>query len=193
MAARTCVSRQSASNIGVGVFVRQSRFCSFLLCVNLRSNVNSYSSRQTSTYSTYSTRRSQIFKMCIQRDPYNWSEAMYERYTHAILDYLNITVKRAFEEAKKGYDVVFLKEWKQRWHNQKLIVKGLSKLFMYLVSHQSAINCFALLCIVEPFVFAIMCCFVHHAVFARVVRAFVACVTGSTVGELISWCCVPII
>jgi len=77
-----------------------------------------------------------IFKMCIQRDPYNWSEQMYERYTSAIHNYLVEKVEPSFQAARKqqggGFDAAFLNEWKQRWTNQKLIVKGLSKLFMYL-------------------------------------------------------------
>jgi cullin 1 len=71
--------------------------------------------------------------MCIQRDPYNWTEAMYERYTHSILDYLIAKVAPKMTSASDQYDVAFLKEWKTRWANQKLIVKGFSKLFMYLV------------------------------------------------------------
>jgi hypothetical protein len=81
-----------------------------------------------------------IFKMCIQRDPYNWSEAMYERYTNSILDYLLTKVKISFDKTRSSYDVAFLKEWKTRWNNQKLIVQGLSKLFMYLVTNKKIKN-----------------------------------------------------
>jgi len=73
-----------------------------------------------------------IFKMCIQRDPYNWSESMYERYTHAILNYLLQKVTPALQRVQSQYDTAFLKEWTLRWNHHKLIVKGLSKLFMYL-------------------------------------------------------------
>ena len=84
--------------------------------------------------STYfaSALSSLIFKMCIQRDPYNWSEPMYELYTHSILNYLLTRVQPALQTAHGQYDVAFLKEWKTRWANQKLIVQGLAKLFMYL-------------------------------------------------------------
>ena len=57
---------------------------------------------------------------------------MYELYTHSILDYLLTKVQPAFVAARSQYDVAFLKEWKTRWSNQKLIVQGLAKLFMYL-------------------------------------------------------------
>jgi len=73
-----------------------------------------------------------IFKMCIQRDPYNWSEHMYQRYTQSILNYLLEIVRPSFNSACNSYEIAFLREWTTRWKNQKLIVKGLSKLFMYL-------------------------------------------------------------
>jgi len=73
-----------------------------------------------------------IFKMCIQRDPYNWSEQMYERYTKAISEYLLTKVGPSFLKARDTYDIAFLNEWRLRWKNQKLIVEGLRKLFMYL-------------------------------------------------------------
>ena len=39
----------------------------------------------------------------------------------------------ALTKAKQdGYESGFLREWKQRWANHKLVVTGLSKLFMYL-------------------------------------------------------------
>lgn len=70
--------------------------------------------------------------MCIQRDPFNWSETMYELYTHSILNYLLGQVEPALKNARTQYDVALLREWKHRWSNQKLIVQGLAKLFMYL-------------------------------------------------------------
>lgn len=74
-----------------------------------------------------------IFKMCIQRDPYNWSETMYELYTHSVLNYLLEKVEPALNKAKDTqYDVQLLREWKLRWANHKLVVAGLGKLFMYL-------------------------------------------------------------
>jgi len=73
-----------------------------------------------------------IFKMCIQRDPYNWSEQMYQRYEQAITQYLLHTVAPKLNEARTSHDVAFLREWTLRWNNHKLIVKGLSQLFMYL-------------------------------------------------------------
>jgi len=73
-----------------------------------------------------------IFKMCIQRDPYNWTEKMYDRYSSSILNYLVDKVRPRMQQARESYETAFLKEWKTRWNNQKLIVKGFSKLFTYL-------------------------------------------------------------
>ena len=57
---------------------------------------------------------------------------MYELYTHSILNYLLGQVEPALKNARTQYDVALLREWKHRWSNQKLIVQGLAKLFMYL-------------------------------------------------------------
>eukprot|EP00823_Brevimastigomonas_motovehiculus_P008277 TRINITY_DN7560_c0_g1_i1.p1 TRINITY_DN7560_c0_g1~~TRINITY_DN7560_c0_g1_i1.p1 ORF type:complete len:748 (-),score=168.05 TRINITY_DN7560_c0_g1_i1:227-2470(-) len=73
-----------------------------------------------------------VFKMCIQRDPYNHTEAMYEKYKTSIQEYLTKIVDIRLTEVAKGSDIAFLKEWTIRWANQKLLVRGLSKLFMYL-------------------------------------------------------------
>lgn len=73
-----------------------------------------------------------IFKMCVQREPYNWSADMYEKYTASILEYLEKTCHPALNQAKASYETDFLKEWASRWHKHNLVVKGLSQLFMYL-------------------------------------------------------------
>jgi len=57
---------------------------------------------------------------------------MYELYTHSLLNHLLGPVTDALKKARAQYDVGLLKEWKHRWANQKLIVQGLAKLFMYL-------------------------------------------------------------
>jgi len=74
-----------------------------------------------------------IFRMCIQRDPYNWSEAIYREYSEYLRAYLKKSVVPALRNAQRSaHDVTFLKEWATRWDNQVLIVKGFSSLFMYL-------------------------------------------------------------
>mmetsp|Transcript_25987 Transcript_25987/g.46178 ORF Transcript_25987/g.46178 Transcript_25987/m.46178 type:complete len:745 (+) Transcript_25987:89-2323(+) len=73
-----------------------------------------------------------IFRMCIQRDPYNWSEDLYRKYSESIQDYLKDIVKPALEKSRSKYERAYLEEWKTRYSNHARIVFGLSKLFMYL-------------------------------------------------------------
>jgi cullin 1 len=73
-----------------------------------------------------------IFKMCIQRDPHNYSQLMYDEYTASIGRYIEIQTNDKLRKAKQKHGIVFLQVWQQRWQNHKLIVHGLSKLFMYL-------------------------------------------------------------
>eukprot|EP00466_Bigelowiella_natans_P014435 jgi/Bigna1/46233/estExt_Genewise1.C_30105 len=73
-----------------------------------------------------------IFKMCIQRDPYNWSEELYRRYSDSIKNYLRENVKPALEKSRTRYERAYLEQWKTRYANHGRIVFGLSKLFMYL-------------------------------------------------------------
>mmetsp|Transcript_13691 Transcript_13691/g.33492 ORF Transcript_13691/g.33492 Transcript_13691/m.33492 type:complete len:746 (+) Transcript_13691:154-2391(+) len=73
-----------------------------------------------------------IFRMCIQREPYNWSQDLYDKYTESIQQYLKNTVKPALEKARQTYESAYLREWEIRYRNHTRIVFGLSKLFMYL-------------------------------------------------------------
>eukprot|EP00954_Amorphochlora_amoebiformis_P003651 282900-Amorphochlora_amoeboformis.AAC.1 len=73
-----------------------------------------------------------IFRMCIQRDPYNWSEELYRKYSASIENYLKGTVQPALKKARAKYDRAYLQEWMVRYRNHARIVFGLSKLFMYL-------------------------------------------------------------
>lgn len=74
-----------------------------------------------------------IFKMCIQRDPDNWSEHLYQKYVDSLRNYIQQKVLSKLRAVRHGHaDRPFLCEWAQRWKNFKLVVKGLSRLFMYL-------------------------------------------------------------
>lgn len=84
------------------------------------------------TAAVYVALYDKIFRMCIQRDPYNHSEPIYQRYSNSLEQYLRKTVAPSFNEAKSKYDTHFLKTWAHRWKNQRLVVSGLSKMFMYL-------------------------------------------------------------
>jgi hypothetical protein len=75
-----------------------------------------------------------IFKMCIQREPNNWSQDMYKKYTETISVHLKTKVLPKLQEAKESnYRPGFLKVWADRWSKENLVVQGLAKLFMYLV------------------------------------------------------------
>ncbi len=89
--------------------------------------------------------------MCIQRDPHNWSADMYDRYRKALQEYLTTYVAPNLCKAKVCFETDFLKEWVKRWHNHKLVVRGLSKLFMYLVRTSSTIPLHLLWFVTAPF------------------------------------------
>lgn len=71
-----------------------------------------------------------IFKMCIQRDPDNHSDALYTRYTAMIVEYIANYV--AIKLSNHSTNESFLTAWGLAWSRQKLFVQGLSKIFMYL-------------------------------------------------------------
>ena len=77
-----------------------------------------------------------IFKMCIQPEGYNWSKEVYEHYESSIIKYVNKYVGKRMRSVLNTEnmvkDIAVLKEWVRCWKNYKLIVRGLSKLFMYL-------------------------------------------------------------
>ena len=74
-----------------------------------------------------------IFQMSIQREPYNYSKNMYEKYSDAIRDYCRNQHKTALTEAKNsGQPLTLLKTWGKRWEKQKLAVMATARLFQYL-------------------------------------------------------------
>merc|ERR1719336_561247 len=62
---------------------------------------------------TYDT----IFSMCIQREPFNFSERLYEKHSKALLEYFDTSFKPRLNEAKEKHGVAFLKEWVKRWRS----------------------------------------------------------------------------
>lgn len=74
-----------------------------------------------------------IFLMCVQKEPYNWSRELYDRYTHVILDYCLQNMRPQLREAMQQMnDTLLMRIWVDCWRQHRLIVKGLSRLFMYL-------------------------------------------------------------
>jgi len=77
---------------------------------------------------TYDT----IFTMCIQREPYNFSENLYERHSKALRDYFENVFVEKLNKAQSQHYVAFLQEWVRRWRSCLWAVGGMSRMFMYL-------------------------------------------------------------
>ena len=53
---------------------------------------------------------SMVYNMCNQREPYNWSQQLYDKYTQVLQQYLNQMAKPKLDEARKGHEMGLLKE-----------------------------------------------------------------------------------
>lgn len=69
------------------------------------------------------------YNMCTQRQPYNWSEQLYQRHGDTIKNYLSSTVLPALRDK---HDEYLLKELHHRWTNHKIMNKWMTRFFMYL-------------------------------------------------------------
>jgi len=78
--------------------------------------------------STYDT----VFAMCIQREPYNYSDRLYEHYKQAFIEYYRTKFIAALEDAKKKSELFFLKEFVRRWKQNQYAVLGMQRMFCYL-------------------------------------------------------------
>lgn len=76
---------------------------------------------------------SKIFEMSIQRDPFNWSGALYEKYCSEISAYIQGSVLPSLNEKRQLNSITFLREWPLRFDNHRLVEKGLADMFTYLV------------------------------------------------------------
>ncbi|GMF25970.1 unnamed protein product [Phytophthora fragariaefolia] len=78
------------------------------------------------------------YNMCTQRSPYNFSEQLYDRHGQTFDTYLEQKVLPSLEQA---HDEFFLQELVKRWTNHKLMMKWMTRFFMYLdryyVKHHS--------------------------------------------------------
>jgi hypothetical protein len=71
--------------------------------------------------------------MAIQRDPFNHSAPLYEKYCLEISSYLKDYVIKALRERRQQNEINFLREWPVRFENHRLVEKGLADMFTYLV------------------------------------------------------------
>ncbi|KAF4323537.1 hypothetical protein JM18_001041 [Phytophthora kernoviae] len=78
------------------------------------------------------------YNMCTQRSPFNFSEQLYDRHGQTFDTYLELKVLPSLEQA---HDEFFLQELVKRWTNHKLMMKWMTRFFMYLdryyVKHHS--------------------------------------------------------
>ena len=70
-----------------------------------------------------------VYKMCTQKNPFNWSERLYTRYGEAISHYVQQRVLPAVS-GKTG--LTLLSELRRRWENHKTYIKWMEKIFQYL-------------------------------------------------------------
>jgi len=77
---------------------------------------------------TYDT----VFQMCIQREPYNYSERLYDNYQVAFTGYFRESFVTALNEAKATSELNFLTEFGRRWEQNQYAVLGMQRMFCYL-------------------------------------------------------------
>ncbi|KAI3918763.1 hypothetical protein MKX01_042083 [Papaver californicum] len=69
------------------------------------------------------------YNMCTQKHPHNYSQHLYEKYREAFENYINETVLPSLREK---HDEFLLRELEKRWINHKIMVRWLSRFFIYL-------------------------------------------------------------
>ena len=78
---------------------------------------------------TYDT----IFTMCIQREPYNYSSELYQKYNQVFDDYFKNTLAENLEKSKEEQHLIsFLIKWWQTWKLGALAIAGIKRFFMFL-------------------------------------------------------------
>ncbi|XP_059625728.1 cullin-1-like isoform X2 [Cornus florida] len=70
-----------------------------------------------------------IYNMCTQKHPYDYSQQLYDKYKEAYEEYINSTVLPSLREK---HDEFMLRELVKRWANHKFMVRWLSRFFHYL-------------------------------------------------------------
>lgn len=88
--------------------------------------------RQKIAMGNYITAYDIIFKMCVQREPYNYSSQMYELFGTYISRFLNEYSMPALLSLKDSKAVDFLKEWADRWVKHRRMIITPATVFRYL-------------------------------------------------------------
>jgi len=72
-----------------------------------------------------------VFKLCIQRDPYNYSEQIYKNYCKVIGEYIH-SGSEHLSRAQKDSDSKYLEEFYLRWTRFSIYINRMTKVFGYL-------------------------------------------------------------
>jgi len=78
--------------------------------------------------STYDT----VFQMCIQREPYNYSDRLYNSYQDSFSKYFKRHFIPSLQQAKAKSELEFLNEFARRWQQNQYAVLGMQRMFCYL-------------------------------------------------------------
>lgn len=72
------------------------------------------------------------YNMCVQRDPYNWSEELYHKHEETIKNYL---LQHVLPKLEQVHDVFLLKSLRHHWNQHLLMNKWMNRFFIYLNRH----------------------------------------------------------
>ena len=82
---------------------------------------------------SYMTTYDAIFIMCIQRDPYNYSQQLYKKLIEIFDDHFKNNIAADLKKCQQEGDLMsFLKEWNDAWTKSKCAIDGSHRWFMYL-------------------------------------------------------------
>merc|ERR1719210_3121264 len=73
-----------------------------------------------------------VFQMCIQREPNNYSGAVYDRVQDRTRNYFKNEFVKALKVAQKRSEQSFLQEFSTRWKQCQFTVGGMKRMFNYL-------------------------------------------------------------
>merc|ERR1719361_2256288 len=73
-----------------------------------------------------------VFQMCIQREPNNYSGAVYDRVQDRTKNYFKNEFVKALKNAQERSDLSFLQEFSTRWKQCQFTVGGMKRMFNYL-------------------------------------------------------------
>merc|ERR1719242_2081531 len=73
-----------------------------------------------------------VFQMCIQREPNNFSEKVYNQASGVVKNYFENNFVTALKEKQSQTDIAFLTEFAKRWKQANITAQGINRIFNYL-------------------------------------------------------------